>query len=258
MELVTRRSRLAGQAAFIAAVIILWETVPRVLDISPLVLPEFSAVIAAFDRPLTGGGTLWGHTWVTIQEVGGAFAIAGVAGIAVGMPIGLMPRLRSLALPLLTAAFAIPIMVLIPLFLVMFGLGVESKIAFGALYAFFPVLFNVVAGAGSVERIHFDVADAFGLSRTQRLRQIVLRSAARHTLNGLQMGVAISIIAVVSIEMFGAVAGLGYLIQRAGQRMRIDEVYALILVTLLLAYLLLTAVKLVGRLLDVKLEVAVG
>ncbi|HVM13480.1 MAG TPA: ABC transporter permease [Egibacteraceae bacterium] len=258
MEQVSRSSRLAGQAGLALIVVALWEVLPRALDMSPLVLPPFSEVIVQFNRPLTGGGTLGHHTWVTVQQVGGAFGIAAVAGIAVGLPLGMIPRVRALALPLLTAAFAVPIMVLIPLFLVSFGLGMKSKVAFGALYAFFPVVFNVVAGAGNVEKIYFDVARAYGLSRSERIRKIILRGAARNTLNGLQMAVAISIIAVVSIEMFGALAGLGYLIHRAGQRMRIAEVYALILVTLLVAYLLLSAVRWLGRLFDVKLEISAG
>jgi ABC-type nitrate/sulfonate/bicarbonate transport system permease component len=248
--------RLQAQLLLAAGIIVLWEVAPPLFDINRLVLPRFSEVIGVFGRPATGNNKIWYNTLVTTVEVVGAFSIATIMGIVVGVPIGLLARVRRVALPLLNAAFAVPIMVLIPLFLITLGLGIESKIAFGALYAFFPIVFNTISGTGNVAPIYFQVADAYGLSGLDRLRHIVLRSAARSILNGLQMGLAIAIIAVISIEMFGAVAGLGYLIHRAGQRMHIDEVYALILVVLAMAYLLLTAIRLVARLLGVRLEMS--
>lgn len=249
-------TRVRGQIILTVVVLLAWEFAPVVFDLNPLVLPRLSSVIVRLGAPLTGEGTLWSNTVTTVVEVAAAFVIAAVAGVVVGVPIGLLPRVRRLVLPLLTAAFAVPIMVLIPLFLVSFGLGMESKVTFGALYGFFPVLFNTVVGAGNVDKVYFEVADAFGLSAADRLRKIVLRSASRSILNGLQISLAIVIIAVISIEMFGSVAGLGYLIHRAGQRMRMDEVYALILVVLVVAWLLLSLVKLGARLLNVRLEMS--
>lgn len=248
--------RFQIQLLLAAGIIVLWEVAPILLDINRLVLPRFSEVIEVFRRSVTDNSTILYHTLVTTVEVVGAFSIATIMGIVVGVPIGLLPRARRVVLPLLNAAFAVPIMVLIPLFLIALGLGIESKIAFGALYAFFPIVFNTISGTGNVAPIYLQVADAYGLSGLDRIRHIVLRSAARSILNGLQMGLSIAIIAVISIEMFGAVAGLGYLIHRAGQRLHIDEVYALILVVLVMAYLLLTAIRLVARLLGVRLEMA--
>ncbi len=248
------RKPLLIQLGLIALVAVAWEVLPLLLGLNPLVLPRLSAALSTLTEPLTGDGSLLYNTWVTVKEVAAAFAIAAVAGILVGVVVGLVPWLRRLAMPLLTAGFAVPIMVLIPLFLVSLGLGSPSKIAFGALYAFFPVVFNTVVGVGEVDPTHRSLGRAFGLSRVGMLRRIVLRSAARDILNGLQTAVAISIIAVISIEMFGSVAGLGYLIESAGQRLRIDEVYGLILVTLVVAMGLLSVVKLAARAINVRLE----
>jgi ABC-type nitrate/sulfonate/bicarbonate transport system permease component len=248
------RKPLMIQIAIILLVIVAWEVLPGLLDIDRLVLPPFSEAVGTLNDPLTGDGTLTSNTWVTIKEVAGAFAIASAAGLTVGVCVGLVPWLRRLAMPLLTAGFAIPIMVLIPLFLVSLGLGSASKVAFGALYAFFPVVFGTVLGVGAVEETHRSLGRAFGLSRFAMLRKIVLRSAARPILNGLQTAASIAIIAVISIEMFGSVAGLGYLIHSAGQRLRIAEVYGLILVTLIVAMVLLSVIKLLARALNVRLE----
>lgn len=248
------RKPLVWQIALLLAVAAAWETVPRLFAIDPLVLPPLSDAVSTLTEPTTGDGTLWSNTWVTLKEVAGAFAIAAVAGVGVGVLVGTTPWLRRVALPLLSAGFAVPIMVLIPLFLVTLGLGVASKIAFGALYAFFPVVFNTIVGVGSVESSHRELGRAFGLSPWAALHRIVIRSAARNILNGLQTAVAISIIAVISIEMFGSVAGLGYLIESAGERLRIDEVYGLILVTLVVAVALLSLVRLLARAVNVRLD----
>lgn len=231
-----------------------WEFLPGLLTIDPFVLPPFSDAVRAASGPLTGDGTLVSNTWVTVKEVAGAFALAATAGLSVGVGVGVVPWLRRVSMPLLTAGFAVPIMVLIPLFLVSLGLGSASKVAFGALYAFFPVVFGTVVGVGAVEETHRSLGRAFGLSRLQMLRKVILRSAARPILNGLQTAASISIIAVISIEMFGSVAGLGYLIHSAGQRLRIDEVYGLILVTLVVAMAMLSVIKLLARALNVRLE----
>ncbi|QGH70694.1 ABC transporter permease [Pseudactinotalea sp. HY158] len=249
--------KLLWQAGLLALIAAFWQFGPAMFDISPLTLPRLSDSLAAAAGPLTGDGTLVGNALVTLVEVTAAFVIAGVLGIAVGLVIGSIEPVRRVATPLLMAAFAVPLMVLIPLFLVGMGLGISSKIAFGAVYAFFPAVFNTVVGVGSVQETHLSVARAFGLSRLDTMRKVVVRSAARNIMNGLQMSISMAIIAVLSIEMFGSVAGLGYLIQRAGHRMRIDEVYGLILVVLVIAIALLAVVKLLGRAVNVRLEASI-
>lgn len=256
-EYVSKSKKIRLQFAVVAVIALLWELLPRVFDISALVLPPLSQAVLRLTQPLTGEGTLWQNTVVTLLEMGAAFAIASLLGVSVGVLIGGNPRLTNFFTPVLLAAFAVPIMVLIPLFLAAFGLGVSSKIAFASLYAFFPVVFNTVVGVSQVDRLHLAVGEIYGLSSWEVLRKIVLRSAARDIMNGLQNAVAICMVAVISIEMFGATQGLGYLINRAGQRMRIDETYGLILLVLVLAVALLGAIKAAGRAMNVRMEMAI-
>lgn len=257
-----RETRITGhkpliiQLTALVGILALWEVLPRLFGINPLVLPTLSASAETLFREPTGDGSMVFNFAVTVQEVVLAFLIGGAAGVAVGLTLGLTTRLRKVVLPLVTVAFAVPIVVLIPLFLVTFGLGTASKVAFGALYGFFPVVFNTIVGVQSLDPLHVSLAKSLGLSRVSFLRKIVLRSAARSILNGLQTALAMCIIAVVSIQMFGAHAGLGYLINAAGQRLRTDEVFGLNILVLLMAVLLLSAVKLIGRAFRVRLEVS--
>jgi ABC-type nitrate/sulfonate/bicarbonate transport system permease component len=243
-----------AQLAVTAVLLLAWQLLPEPLGISPFVLPPFSDIVSAASEPLPGGAELMPNVLVTAREIALAFAIAAVAGVSVGIALGSSKRLEALFQPILTALFAVPLIALIPLFLVTLGLGERSKIAFGALYAFFPILFNTTAGVASLEQAHLQVARAFGLSRLDRLRKIVIPGAARQILGGLQIGIAIAIIAVVSAEVFGATAGLGWLIQRSSQSLQAGQVWFVILVTLALAYLFLLLVRLIARALKVRPE----
>jgi NitT/TauT family transport system permease protein len=243
-----------AQLAATAVVLLAWQFLPEPLGISPFVLPPFSDVVSAASTPLPGGAELLPNVIVTAREIVLAFGIAAVAGVTVGVALGSSKRIEALFQPILTGLFAVPLIALIPLFLVTFGLGERSKIAFGALYAFFPILFNTTAGVASLDQAHLQVGRAFGLSSLSRLRKIVLPGAARQILGGLQIGMAIAIIAVVSAEVFGATAGLGWLIQRSSQSLAAGQVWVVILVTLALAYCFLLLVKLIARALKVRPE----
>jgi ABC-type nitrate/sulfonate/bicarbonate transport system permease component len=246
--------RLGWQTFMAAAILLAWQLLPSALGLSPLILPPFSDVLAAATEPLAGGASLTDNLLVTLREIALAFLIAAAAGLSVGILIGSSRVAAALIQPLLTALFAVPLITLIPLFLVTFGLGAASKIAFGALYAFFPIIFNTVAGVSSVEAVHRSLGEAFGLSWWAKLVKVTLPSAARQILGGLQMGMAIVIIAVVSAEVFGSTAGMGYLLQRSAQNLDGSAVWYLVLVTFAMAWVLLTVVRLAARLLRVRPE----
>lgn len=249
---------LAWQTGMAALAILAWQFIPPLLGTSDLVLPRLSAVLAAAAAPLPGGETIWVHILVTGREVAAAFAIAAVAGTTAGMLIGSSRLAHAVAGPLLTGLFAVPLITLIPLFLVIFGIGEASKIAFAALYAFFPIILSTTVGVANVEQEHRLVGQAFGLPWAQRLRKIVLRSASRQMFSGLQMGMAIAIVAVMSAEVFGAASGLGYLIERSAQDLKTSAVWFLVLVTLALSWIPLQGIRLLARLMRVHLDTHEG
>lgn len=247
--------RLGWQTLFTAVILLAWQILPGLLGISHLILPPLSDVLHAATQPLAGDASITANLLVTLREIVVAFAIAAIAGLAVGILIGSSRVADALIRPLLTGLFAVPLITLIPLFLVTFGLGDKSKIAFGALYAFFPVVFNTVSGVASVEEVYLRVAQAFGLSRVARLYKVILPGAARQILGGLQMGMAIAIIAVVSAQVFGSTAGMGYLLQRSAQDLDGSAVWFLVLVTFAMSWVLLALVRVIARLMHVRPDV---
>lgn len=247
---------LVIQSFGIALILVLWELGPRLLGINSLVLPPFSEAVSSLFRESTGNGTVVSNLTVTVREVVSAFLLGSISGILVGLILGMSGRVRRVVSPLVAIAFAVPLVVLIPLFLVTFGLGTSSKVAFGTLYSFFPVVLGTIAGVQSVSPLHRSLAESLGLSRTDFIRLVVLRSAARSIFNGLHTALAMAIIGVVSIQMFGSHSGLGYLINAASQRMRTDEVFGLNIIVLLMGMVLLGALNLLSRAMRVRLDVS--
>jgi len=244
------------QLGITALILVAWEFMPPALGISELILPRFSAIVGWATEPsLAGAGSLSSNMIVTLREILIAFGIASAAGILVGTVIGTSRSANALLQPILTGLFAVPLITLIPMFLVTFGLGEPSKIAFGSLYAFFPVLFNTTAGVASVSQTHRQVGRAYGLSPFARFYKIIVPGASSEIIGGLQIGMSISIIAVVSAEVFGSTAGMGYLVQRSSQALNGPAVWFIILVTMLMAWALLIFIRLLSRLLLIRANI---
>jgi NitT/TauT family transport system permease protein/taurine transport system permease protein len=135
-------------------------------------------------------------------------------------------------LPVIRAAYAVPLVVLYPVMLVWFGLGPESKIAFAVVYAFIPTMLTALAGVAALSPALAETARALGATRAQQILYIALPASLPSSVAALRLGGALVIVGVIVAEMLGAGAGLGFLITR--QRTMLDSpgVYAGIVLVL--------------------------
>lgn len=241
------------QSLFVVPLLLAWWLAPSALGISPLIFPSLDKVIVQAKHVFIEQ-ELIDHALLSVKEIGSAFAIAAVVGVTLGLTIGMNKRLRLVVTPILSALFAVPLIVLIPLFLVTLGLGAPSKIAFGALYGVFPIVFNTVSGVASLDGVYVRLAKAYGLKTSFSLRRIVLPAASPQIFNGLQLSLAITIVAVISAEMFGSIAGLGFLIQRSAQRLDSASLWFTVLMTLILSWLMLNLIRNIARMMKVEVE----
>jgi ABC-type nitrate/sulfonate/bicarbonate transport system permease component len=232
-----RRDPRLAQVVLVLVVAGVWETIARSGVVSPLVFPSLSDSLAALWKS-AGSAELFRHARLTIVEILLAFVIGASAGVVGGVVIGANRSLRDVFEPLVLLAYSIPIATLIPFFVILFGLGVGSKTAFGAVYAFFPVVINTLAGLASVDRTHLTLARSLGATRAQTLWSIVLPAAFPAMVSGLQGGMSLAIIGVVASEMFASEAGLGYLMDFAYTMLQTPKVYAMVGATLTLAFAL--------------------
>jgi NitT/TauT family transport system permease protein len=160
-------------------------------------------------------GSIWPHLLVTLEEAALAFAIGAGAGIVCGFALARSPRLGALADPFIRVLNALPRVVLAPIFLLWFGLGIWSKVALGVTVVFFIVFFNTHQGVRDVDKSVIDNARMLGASEWQLTRHVLIPSALTWVFSSLHISIGFAVIAVVVGEYLGASRGVGYLISQA-------------------------------------------
>jgi ABC-type nitrate/sulfonate/bicarbonate transport system permease component len=128
--------------------------------------------------------------------------------------------------PVLTGIFAIPLTLFFPLFVVFFGIGPDSKVAYAATYSFFPIALNTIAGFASVDELYLRAMRAMGASGLQQFRHVYLPGAMPVTLTGLRIGFFICIASVLGGETLAAAAGVGKSIALSAELMETARLYA--------------------------------
>ena len=176
------------------------------------------------------GGEIYKHLWVTLQETALAFVIGSAGGLAVGLWLGLSPSASAILDPYITALNAMPRVVLAPIFMVWFGLGIWSKVALGVTLVFFIVFFNVYQGVKEVSPVVLNNTIMLGANRKQLLRFVYLPSATSWVFSSLHVSVGMAFVGAVVGEYLGSARGVGYLIQQAEGAFDINTVFAGILV----------------------------
>jgi NitT/TauT family transport system permease protein len=160
-------------------------------------------------------GSIWPHLLVTLEEAALAFAIGAGAGIVCGFALARLPKLGALADPFIRVLNALPRVVLAPIFLLWFGLGIWSKVALGVTVVFFIVFFNTHQGVRDVDKSLIDNARMLGASEWQLTRHVLIPSALTWVFSSLHISIGFAVIAVVVGEYLGSSRGVGYLISQA-------------------------------------------
>jgi NitT/TauT family transport system permease protein len=160
-------------------------------------------------------GFLWSHLLTTLIETLLSLVIGGCLGTLFGFALGTTPLAARVLDPYIRIANALPRVVLAPIFLLWFGLGIWSKIALGVTVVFFIVFFNTFRGIREVDPLLIDNARMLGASRGQLAQHVLLPSALAWIFSSLHVSVGMAIVAVVVGEYLGASRGIGYLIAQA-------------------------------------------
>jgi len=147
-------------------------------------------------------------------------------GLCAGIAMGLIPIVKRLCFPLVAISYPIPKIAILPLIMLIFGLGELSKIVVVAIGAFFLVLMNTLQGVESINKQYFDIARVFSFSRKDVIFKIVLPGAGPAILTGLRLAVGYSLVIVVAAEFSGADAGIGYIIWQSWETFSIKTMYA--------------------------------
>jgi len=225
-----RRIRL-GQAALLLVILAAWEALPRAGVVPKLFVPPLSEALGALVKDRD---EYLSQLPVTVLEILAAYAIACGGGVVLGMLIASSARARRMALPVLRSAYAVPLVVLYPVMMVWFGIGVGSKIGFAAIFAFVPTLLTTVAGVAALNPQLVETGRAYGASRWQQILYIQIPASLPTVVAALRLGGALVIVGVIVAEMLGAVGGVGFLITRYRTLLNSPGVYGGIILVLLI------------------------
>lgn len=234
--------------AGLLAVTILWELAARFVVANPLFLSSPSDVVVR-GAQLWSEGELPTHIWVSFQEFAWGFGLAAALGILGGIVLAEWRVLREFADPVISLLYATPLIALGPLFILWMGIGIVSKVAIIFLTAVFPIVINTVSGLTTVDPTLIDVSRSLGASSPQTYRKVRLPSALPFIIAGLRLSVARALVGVVVAELFGARAGLGFMIVNSAQSFDTSAVF---LGVIILAAAGVTAVELL-KLLEARL-----
>ena len=164
---------------------------------------------------LVESGELQRDILASLSRVLQGFAIAAIAGVALGMAVGRSRVLESLVDPMLELLRPIPPLAFLPMMVLWFGIGEASKISFIAYAAFFPIFTTTLEGIKYVDPLLLRAAESLGASRRDLFRYVVLPAATPAIITGLRLGFGLSFFVIVAAEFIAADAGLGYLINDA-------------------------------------------
>src|SRR5450631_474391 len=228
----------------VIALIALWEIFPRTGLVPELFLPSLSSTLAAGWNEAGEYGSALG---VTLYEVGISMVFACGGGILLGALVGSLPRPRQLLMPMVSSLYAVPLVILYPVFTVWLGIGSESKIAFASVYGFLPTMLATAAGIQTIDPQLLLAARSMGATLPQRITRVIIPAAIPTVLSGLRVGGALVIVGVVVSEMLISSAGIGYLISRYRTILESAHVFAGVLLVLAMAVAFNALIRFVER-----------
>jgi NitT/TauT family transport system permease protein len=201
--------RLVDTVAIVAVVLAVWIGLHAYAGDSAITSP---AVTFAFAAELLGRESFWDNAAATLQAFVLALAISAIAGVALGLVLGMRRFAGDVAEPMLSSLYTIPKVTLYPLMLLIFGLGMSAKVAFGVIHGLIPVILFTMTAVRNIPPVLLRTARALHLSPTQTASKLLAPAVIPEIVTGLRVGFALTLLGVLIGEMFASQRGLGFLI----------------------------------------------
>ena len=209
----------------IGALAAIWEVFPRLGLVDATFLPPLSEVLTAWWQ-LAGSGELLAHVQASLLRSLSGFGLAIAAAIPLGLVIGWYRPVATLLNPLLEVFRNTAALALLPVFVLILGLGETSKVAIIFYACTWPILLNTISGVRTVDPLLIKSARSLGLGPLRLFQKVVLPAAVPTIFTGIRLAGAFSILILIAAEMVGAKAGLGYLINYAQYNFAVPDMYA--------------------------------
>ena len=238
----TRTQILLVRLALLGLVFGCWELLPRTGAVDPLLLPPLSDVLAMLVK-LLGQPKVQEAILTTAMEVIAAFIIAVPLGAASGIAIAESEYLGEICKPMLFYVFSIPKSIFLPMFILVFGIGFEQKVAYAAFTTAFVVLMSAAAAVESVRPDHIMVARSYGATQAQILWRVYVPSMLPILLEALRISMIFNFTGVMIAEMYASRTGIGHLIANWGENFQMPQLFAGVIILATVAILFNEAVR---------------
>jgi ABC-type nitrate/sulfonate/bicarbonate transport system permease component len=215
----------------------LWEICARFGAIDTRFFPAPSSVISALIDMLRTG-ELVTHTAVSLERLAYGTVLGGLPALILGIAMGLNRAIRALFDPIIAATYPVPKSAILPLALLIFGLGEGSKIFMVAIGVFFPLVINTTTGVLEINKIYLDVGRNYKANRWNTFWTIALPGALPVIMTGFRLGIGIGLVLIAVAEMVGAKSGLGYLIWSAWSTFAVEQMYVGLFVIAIIGFLI--------------------
>jgi sulfonate transport system permease protein len=209
--------------------LMIWQLTASSGLLSPSVLPGPLPILESY-RELWQTGDLQAALPISLQRAGLGLLIGGVAGLVLGVAAGLWVVAERIYDAPLQMLRTVPFIAMVPLFVVWFGIGEESKVALIVGASIFPVYLNTYHGIRAIDRRLLEVGHTFGLSRREEIRLVVVPLAMPGILVGWRYAAGAALLGLVAAEQINSTSGIGYILNTANQFQRTDIIIAGILV----------------------------
>jgi len=233
----SRLSPAVARTIIIVCVLIVCEIVTDYSSASRIIVAPPSEIFWQVLKIVTATSNVphfYPNAWITIQEVLGAFAVTAIVGIGLGFAFASSKLIGDAFEPILLVLYAIPMVILFPLFVLILGIGMAPKIVFGITVGIFVVVFNTSAAVRQIDPNFTRLARSLGYGRVMTFFKVILPATAPTILAGLRLGFGYTVIGVMAAELLVVTKGLGSLIDWASFNYFTPQLYALIIITLMI------------------------
>ncbi len=235
-----RLRRVAVELWLPIVLVALWWTISA--SYNSLYFPSLQTIMDAFARAWVFGGIVT-HLIPTLLNLWVGLMIGVALGISAGLAIGSITLLRRALFPTVEFLRAIPAVALVPLFIVIIGIGAKVSIAIVAITSFWPVLLNTVDGVRGIDKTVHDIAKSFKITRLMVLREIILPAASPQIMVGIRLAIPLSISLLVFAEMVASTRGVGFFVFSAQQSFAIADMWSGMVLLGVVGYLLTVAFR---------------
>ncbi|MBW4083924.1 ABC transporter permease [Paenibacillus sp. S150] len=228
------------------SILILWQVLGHYGMISDMLFPTPYTIAESFVA-LASSGDLWSNLRISVARALSGFLLGGGLGLLSGILVGLFRRSEKLLDPSLQMIRMIPSLAVVPLFILWFGIGEESKVLLIAKGAFFPVYINTFMGIRGTDNKLFEVSKVLGFSRVKQIVRLVLPAAVPNIMLGVRLSLGLSWLGLVVAELIASTSGIGYMMSDARQFADTPVVFVGIIVFAAAGLLSDTVVRLIER-----------